>query len=110
MLERRTAYYIKEVQGFNGCARLYRLDPPMGGLLYQHEYVVVSATDMAHINSFVMNKALHQPPETFIFPATPEGEIENFSELDGSYRGGLDHEQALANAGYELVKGGGEHE
>lgn len=41
-------------------------------------------------------------PETYIFPADKTGEIVNWSELDGSFKGGLDHEQALVNAGFEV--------
>lgn len=104
MYERGTAYYIKDVEGFNGKASLYQLEPPMGDLMHQYEYVIVSATDMSHVNAHLRNAALHQPPETFIFPANSEGEVETFNELDGSYRGGLSHEQALSNAGYCVVK------
>lgn len=35
-------------------------------------------------------------PETYIFPADGEGNVLSWSELEGSYRGGLDHDVALA--------------
>lgn len=40
----------------------------------------------------------------FELSADEQGEILNWSELEGSYHGGLDHERALERAGYEVVK------
>lgn len=66
----------------------YRLDPPLDGI---YADVVVSAADVPYSG-----------PETFIFGANEKGEISDWGELPGSYRGGLDHEQALRNAGYTV--------
>lgn len=66
--------------------RFYRLDPPLQG----HKYVLVSAVE-----------ALFTGPETYIFPADKRGEVTDWGELEGSYRGGLDHHEALMNVGYE---------
>ena len=41
--------------------------------------------------------------ETYIFPADEDGNVLDWGELEGSYRGGMDHEEALHNAGYEIV-------
>lgn len=41
-------------------------------------------------------------PETYIFPADESGKVVYWGELDGSYRGGMDHAQALTNAGYTI--------
>lgn len=80
--------------------RHYLLDPPMTYTEYNVEgqpyersaaYVIVSAADVPLSG-----------PETYIFPATAKGEIDDFGELEGSYRGGLDHRLALENAGYEV--------
>jgi hypothetical protein len=98
----KTAVLVRKLTDFRGDARLFRVDPPMpevetdwdtgtGRVIY-HEYVVVSAV-----------VAMFSGPETYIFPATPDGEVVNFLELDGSYRGGLNHETALNNAGYAVV-------
>ena len=86
-----------------GEQRLYRLDPPLteeawawlsseGEAAQHHEYVVVSAV-VAYMSG----------PETYIFPADSNGKITSYSELDGSFRGDLDHVQALTNAGYTVV-------
>lgn len=82
----KTATLVKSnLRDFRGSANLYRLDPPLS----ESEYVVVSASVVPYSG-----------PETYIFPATEGGEIADGGELDGSYRGGLDHELALLNAGY----------
>ncbi len=56
------------------------------------EYVVVSAADV-----------FYSGPETYIFEADAEGEVTNWSELEGSFKGDLDHVQALWEAGYRVV-------
>lgn len=56
------------------------------------DYVVVSAVDVPLGG-----------PETYIFPAEVGGQIKSWVELDGSFKGGLDHETALADAGYTVV-------
>ena len=92
-----TATYIKRVLGATGDMRLYRLDPPISGEDYEgrsltFEHVVVSATVVPFGSG----------PETYIFGCDSEGESIDYGELDGSFRGGLDHAQALRNAGYEI--------
>jgi len=42
-------------------------------------------------------------PETYIFPANGNGKVLSFLELEGSYRGGLNHFKALEGAGYVVV-------
>lgn len=71
----------------NHAKQLYRLDPPLEG----HEYVVVSAATVLG------------EPETYIFAADPDGTITDWVELDGSFKGALDHEAALRGAGYEVA-------
>lgn len=71
----------------NHAKQLYRLDPPLDG----HEYVVVSAAT-------VMGE-----PETYIFPSDADGNVTSWGELDGSFKGALDHQAALRGAGYDLA-------
>lgn len=68
---------------------LYRLDPPLDG----HELVIVSA--VPHV--------FGGPPETYIFPGNEDGEVTDWVELEGSFRGAMDHARALAGAGYTVV-------
>jgi hypothetical protein len=77
---------------------IFKLDPPMinenwdGSIVEEHEYVLVSAANV-----------MFSGPETYIFPANKEGEVIEWGELPGSFRGGLDMEEALNNAGYEVI-------
>ena len=92
------AVFVKNLEGFTGDAKLYKMLPPLvatdydGKTVETHEFVIVSAT-----------VAMFSGPETYIFPATEYGECKSYGELDGSYRGGLDHAEALRCAGYEAV-------
>ena len=68
---------------------LFDLDDRQVGLT---DYVVVSAAVVPYTG-----------PETYIFPADSEGNITDRGELPGSYRGGLDHDEAIRGL---LSKGG----
>lgn len=82
-----------------GSQKHYHLDPPIVSEPWdddedgeEHDYVVVSATN-----------AMFSGPETYIFGADKDGKIVNWTELPGSFKGGLNHEFALGNAGYEVI-------
>lgn len=81
------AKFVKHIESMRGAAHLYELSEP----LEEHQYVVVSAVNVPFGG-----------PETYIFPADREGNIINWGELDGSFKGALDHSRALKNAGYEV--------
>jgi len=88
--EVKTATFMRKLSGFRGNAALYRVDPKMidnTGKRYQ--YVVASAVQA------------YSGPETLIFGADDDGEIANWSELDGG-RGYLSHEDAFIEADYEV--------
>jgi hypothetical protein len=98
----KTATFVKDVsENFTGEAKLYRLSDPIeydkpwddedNTPAKLAEYVVVSAT-----------VALFSGPETYIFPTDENGDVLDWGELDGSYRGGLDHNKALSRAGYAV--------
>lgn len=89
----KTAVFVKRHDGA-GEGRIYRVDPPI--LLPQGQatsYVWVSAVN-----------AWFTGPETYIFASTAEGEVLDWDELDGSFRGDKDHVQALLNAGYQVLE------
>ncbi len=101
-----TAVLVKKnLSGATGTAHLYRLDPPIeqkdwdGNVEATHEYVRVSATVVPNFGFSDVGG-----PETYIFPADETGEVLDWGEVDGSYRGGLDHEEALHRAGYEVTR------
>lgn len=77
----------KDGRKFSTDARVYWLSEPLA----DSDRVIVSAS------------MLPGYPETYIFPCDNHGTITGWCELKGSYRGGLDHAEALRGAGYEVV-------
>jgi hypothetical protein len=96
-----TATFVRQVDGWRGDARLYRLSEP---IVYNEgdddegvtSYVIVSAVDFPSL--------FGQVTETYIFPANEDGTTINFGELDGSFKDGCDHELALEGAGYAIAE------
>jgi hypothetical protein len=94
-----TAKFIRKIDGWRSDARLYKLDTPVeydsrfdDGTQFT-DHVIVSGVYVAMSG-----------PETYIFPATPEGSALNMHELVGSFQGAIDHARALRQAGYTLVE------
>lgn len=85
------ALYVKDLKGFTGKAKLYKLSERVSYSGGKTKYVVVSAV-----------VAPFSGAETFIFPANEEGEVIDWNEMAGSYRGGLSHKKALVGAGYVI--------
>lgn len=71
-----------------GVAHLYRLSTPLEG----HDHVVVSAIGPPY------------GPETYIFASNEAGKVTNWGELRGSFKGALNHAEALRGAGYEVAQ------
>lgn len=104
MEQTKRAVELPGLQGeWTGEAKFYRLTPPIKETRYswsedepdeviEHDYVIVSATVV-----------MFSGPETYIFPANEDGSVKSWGELEGSFRGGLNHEEALTNAGYQVV-------
>ena len=42
--------------------------------------------------------------ETYLFGASADGDVEDYMELDGSLKSVKDHDAALTDAGYEVVR------
>jgi hypothetical protein len=97
------ATFIKNITDWRGKASLYKVEPPIE---YDSPY---DADDPpAKHSDYVIISAVYADftgPETYMFPANENAEVLSWGELDGSFRGGLDHEKALQNAGYtEITK------
>lgn len=99
---RGTATLVQKLDGFTGDARLYRLSPPLptfdpewdvGDPSEPAEYVVVSGTVVPYSGA-----------ETYIFAADEAGRVLTWRELNGSFRGGIDHAGALRGAGYTITE------
>lgn len=95
----KTATFIRDLprSEWNGTAKLYRVDPPAeygwGDRTSTTEYVIASATN-----------AMFSGPETYLFPGDEAGQVLDWGELEGSYRGALDHERAITGAGYTIAQ------
>jgi hypothetical protein len=81
----KIAKHIQSELGWTSDARLYALSEPLDG----HSHVIVSAAD-----------APYTGPETLIFGCDERGNAVDFIDLDGSFRGELNHDKALKLAGY----------
>lgn len=96
------ATFVKRLNGFVGHALLFKVEPPTEYEKWLYEQG--SKTDTRHTEYVMVSAAAPMgQPETYIFPADAEGEVLDWGELPGSFKGGLDHEQALRNAGYEIA-------
>ena len=74
---------------------LWLCDPPMPGYdpdTKPAEYVISSAATVPPTG-----------PETYLFAATSDGDVACWTELPGSFRGSLDHYEAIRRAGYEVL-------
>ena len=56
-----------------------------------NKYVITSASDVGPSG-----------PETYVFPSNQKGEIIDWGELPGSYRGDLVHEKCFEKIGYKI--------
>lgn len=96
MIPVSNAKFVRNLSGFTGTAKLWRVSPPVPyevwstdgerKVRFDTDYVVTSAT-----------VAPFSGPETYIFPASKKGTILDWVELPGSYRGGLAHARAIRN-------------
>lgn len=87
------AKFIKDMNNFRGVAKLYEVSPNISfGDNENTTFIVVSKID----NEFGQ--------ETYIFPASEDGEIVDYCELDGSQKGDISHEDVLRDAGYEICE------
>jgi hypothetical protein len=99
----KTAHHVRDLTE-DGSVALYRMSPPMLNERFDHEtgeyietrdeYVVASAVTV-----------FWSGPETYLFSADEDGEVTDWVELAGSFRGALDHAKALAGAGYVIAEG-----
>lgn len=88
-----TATFIKDIVGQRASQKLWHLSQGVpfgwGEPMQLTEYVITSATNV-----------IFSGDETYMFPANADGDITNWVEMDGSYRGDLNHERAIRKAGW----------
>ena len=80
--------------------RLYRLSEPVKFRQWTDDAEEVKTADYVVASAVVAFGV----PETYLFPADENGVVLDWLELEGSFRGDLDHERAIRNAGYEVTK------
>lgn len=101
----KTAKQVATLKDWRGDARVYEVSPRVEYEMYDEveceyrsvttKYIIVSAANV-----------MYTGPETYIFPARCHGDVfepADMCELEGSYRGGLSHTEALEGAGYEII-------
>jgi hypothetical protein len=96
----KTATFVKHQTSRSGAdQRLYRVSPEVtwGGW---SDDVAANRSDHVVVSAVVA----YSGPETFIFPADENGKVIDFGELQGSFQGGLDHNEALRGSGYEVIQ------
>ncbi len=99
----KKAKWVKELTGPNwhGIVHLFKVSPPVP---YDYDW---DNERNRKKTSFVVVSAAVIPlsgPETYIFASDRSGSVQDWGELDGSYKGGLSILKALKGAGY-IVEG-----
>jgi hypothetical protein len=89
---KKIATFVKRCEWGVGEAQLWKVSEPV-------EYDDGKRTEFIAVSAA---RVPYSGPETYIFPADEEGNVLDWGELDGSYRGGLDHREAIRGAGYTI--------
>ena len=107
----KTATFIKQLtENWRGDARLYELSEPVKCKQYDEEdddvtsFVIVSAV-FKDFSNHPLESLLATPDdgnETYIFPASKDGDVLDWIKLPGSFKGALDHARALRDAGFTI--------
>jgi hypothetical protein len=94
---------MRRLTEFRGDARLYRVEPPMVSVEYN-----AASNDFEPTDQFLVILSavtVLGEPETYIFPANEAGEVVSWTEMPGSQKGTLSHDQVLVSLGYTVVEG-----
>lgn len=94
--------FVRKIEGWRGDAALYHLSEPVraGFEPFGDEPDDRPLTDYVIISAVIVDLS---GPETYIFAATAEGKTFGpMAEMPGSFRGGLDHAEAIEGAGWVL--------
>lgn len=88
---------------FRGEAKLYRLNPAFVRTEYLWDDDDGKDLEIPTEYAIVSSAIVLDEPETYIFPANEKGEIQSWSEMDGSQKGTLSHEEVFTDLGYTVV-------
>lgn len=79
--------FAKKIKELPNNKILWEVFPRIDG----NKYVITSASDVGPSG-----------PETYVFPSNEKGEIIDWGELPGSYRGDLVHKKCFEKIGYKI--------
>jgi hypothetical protein len=79
--------FVTKIKDVNGRQVLWKAEPPLEG----HEYIITSESNVMFTGA-----------ETYIFASDKDGNITDWCELPGSYRGELNHKKCFSNIGYNI--------
>ena len=85
------ALFVKDLDNFRGEAKLYKLSEPIDfGWDYESE-------DVEGKTEYVVASGISNEfgTETFIFATDQDGKVLDWGELEGSFSGGIDHQEAI---------------
>lgn len=91
-----TLLKVKSPNTVGAVQHVYKVEPPMPVEDGKTARYVVASAVMAWTPD-------GDQPECYLFPSDKDGEVTDWLELPGSYRGGLDHAEALRGAGYTVA-------
>ena len=87
----------ERIKKIKGSQMLWKVTPPIitepcyeGDTKKKFNYIITSCA------------SVFGQPETYVFGADKNGEILDWGELDGSFKGDFDHERAIIGAGYQI--------
>lgn len=89
------AVFLGEKPSDYGTHRWYRVSPPV---VYRDGVTDFIVTSASYIDDDYLSVN-----ETYVFPADDTGEVIDWGEIEGSFRGDTDHGEALRRAGYTLL-------
>ncbi len=81
--------FAKKIKNISETQILWSVFPRING----HKWIITSAKDIPFTG-----------PETYMFGADENGHIVEWDELEGSYRGGLEHRICFQNIGYNTYE------
>lgn len=96
---------VRDLTGYQGDARLYRLSSPVEYTRYEENRETGAFEELALTTEWVVVSAanvMFSGPEVLIFPADEEGVVTSWGEI-GGYRGGLSHTVAIEDTGWEIA-------
>ena len=88
------ATFVRDIPNVRASQKLWKLSEPYTVPCWAYDDDETDATVVSHV--ITSATTVLGVPETYVFPAAEDGEIVDWGELPGSFKGALDHTEALA--------------